>query len=98
MHYTIANDMSLLLGPTPSDVYRVRGEYHKSAVELSADSDTPIYPAEYHMLPVYAAMFRYAGFTAASEVVFHWHAYVQAVAGPHGAHAAAPNQPLHPLT
>lgn len=67
-HFTIDNDMDLLLGPKPSAVYRVSGEYQKSVDTLSASSDTPNYPAEYHMLPVYLGMMKYGRYTGAMEV------------------------------
>jgi hypothetical protein len=66
--YTIGNDMSMVLGPLPDAVYRVSGEYQKSVSTLAADSDTPIYPSEFHMLPVYLAMTKYGRQYAASEV------------------------------
>ncbi len=67
-YWTIGNDMSLLLGPAPNAVYRVSGEYHRTVTTLTADSSTPIYPAEFHMMPVYAAMMDYGRFTGAAEV------------------------------
>lgn len=67
-HFTIDNDMSLLLGPKPSAVYRVSGKYQKSVDTLSASADTPNYPAEFHMLPVYLGMMKYGRYTGAPEV------------------------------
>jgi hypothetical protein len=67
-HFTIDNDMDLLLGPAPSAVYRVSGEYQKSVDTLATNSDTPIYPAEYHMLPVYLGMMKFGRYTGAAEV------------------------------
>lgn len=66
--FAIGNDMSLKLGPTPDAVYRVSGEYQKSVTSLAANADTPVYPAEYHMLPVYAGMMLYGRYTGAAEV------------------------------
>lgn len=68
IHYTIGNNMELLIGPKPNDIYRISGEYHKEASELVNDSDVPSYPKEFHSLPVYLAMMKYGRFTAASEV------------------------------
>lgn len=67
-HYTVGDQMQILLGPTPDAVYRVRGEYCKSVTTLTADADVPPYPAEFHRLPVYLAMMKYGRFTGASEV------------------------------
>lgn len=68
LHFTIDDDMSLLLGPKPSAVYRVSGKYHKSVDALSTSDDTPVYPVEFHMLPVYLGMMKYGRSTGASEV------------------------------
>lgn len=66
--FTVGNDMSIKLAPKPDDVYRVAGEYQKSVVTLAADEDVPVYPSEYHMLPVYGGMMKYGRYTGASEV------------------------------
>lgn len=66
--WTVGNDRSIKLGPTPDAVYRITGEYQKSIDTLAADADTPNYPAEYHMLPVYGAMMMYGRYTGAMEI------------------------------
>lgn len=66
--FTVGNSMEILLWPKPDAVYTVTGEYQKSSVELAANADIPIYPEEYHMLAVYAAMMKYARYTSAPEV------------------------------
>ena len=68
LHFTIAPDMSIKLGPAPSAVYRVSGEYGKAVTTLAANADVPQYPSEYHMLPVYRAMMKYGRYTGAAEV------------------------------
>lgn len=68
VHYTIGNDQSIKLGQTPDAAYTITGEYQKTAARMTVDADTPIYPAEFHMLPVYLAMMKYGRFTAANEV------------------------------
>jgi len=68
IHFTIGNDMSIKLGPAPSAVYRISGEYKKSVTTMTANSDTPVYPSDYHMLPVYAGMMDYGRYTGATEV------------------------------
>tara|TARA_R110000868_G_scaffold198965_3_gene445554 strand:+ start:1929 stop:2612 length:684 start_codon:yes stop_codon:yes gene_type:complete len=67
-HFTVGNDMSLKLWPIPDAIYRVSGEYQKSVTTLSASSDTPNYPSEYHMLPVYRGMMKYGRYAGAMEV------------------------------
>jgi hypothetical protein len=67
-YFTIDDDNSVLLAPKPSAVYRVSGKYHKSVDTLAASSDTPVYPAEFHMLAVYGAMMKYGRYTGATEV------------------------------
>ena len=57
-----------MLGPVPNAVYTVNGEYQRAVTTLTANADTPIYPSEYHMLPVYRAMMSYGRYTGASEV------------------------------
>lgn len=69
IHYTVGNAMELLIGPLPIDVYRVSGEYQRSVTKMTADSDTPKYPAEFHSLAVYLAMIKYGRFTGAPEVM-----------------------------
>lgn len=66
--FTVGNEMQIILWPTPNAAYTVTGEYQKSVTKMAADDDTPLYPAEYHMLPVYRAMMRYARYTGASEI------------------------------
>jgi hypothetical protein len=66
--FTIGNDMSIKLGPKPNAVYVLSGEYQKSVDTLAANDDVPVYPAEYHMLPVYLGMMSYGRYTGASEV------------------------------
>lgn len=66
--FTVGNDQSIKLGPIPNGVYRVSGEYQKSVTTLVNDSDTPQYPSEYHMLPVYGAMMMYGRYSGAAEV------------------------------
>lgn len=68
MHWTYGNSGELLIGPAPADVYRISGEYQRVVTTLTDDDDTPIYPAEFHMLPVYLAMMKYGRYTGASEV------------------------------
>lgn len=66
--FTILANRSFSLGPKPNAVYVVSGEYQKAVTTMTASSDTPVYPSEYHMLAVYRAMMSFGRFTGATEV------------------------------
>ncbi len=68
IEFSVLPSRSFVLGPAPSDVYVVSGDYWKSVTTMSADSSTPLYPSEYHMLPVYRAMMSYGVNMGAPEV------------------------------
>lgn len=59
----------LVIGPTPNDVYVIKGDHQRSAQELIEDSDEPEMPADYHMVIFYDAILKYAGSEAAAEVM-----------------------------
>jgi hypothetical protein len=60
---------SVLLGPIPDITdYTLRGKYWTKSIVLAADADIPACPDEYHMVIVYRALMKYAGYEAASEV------------------------------
>lgn len=61
-------DRSLLLAPKPEASYTVSGDYWKSALEMTADADEPLFPSDYHMAVVYRAMMKYGRYAGASEV------------------------------
>lgn len=65
--FTVGNDMSIKLGATPDAVYRISGEYQKSVTSLSANADVPIYPSEFHMLPVYSGMMKHGLYVGSPE-------------------------------
>lgn len=67
-HWSIGNANELLIGGPPGDVYRITGEYFRTPVTLAADADLPLYPAEFHRLPIYLGMMKYGRFTGAAEV------------------------------
>lgn len=68
INFSITPDLKIILGPTPSAVYTLRGEYQKSNQTLSVDADTPEMPTDYHMLIVWEALRQYAGTVGAAEV------------------------------
>lgn len=66
--FTILNNRSFSLGPKPNAVYTVTGEYMKAVTTMTAASDVPLYPEEYHMLPVYRAMMDHGSYIGGPEV------------------------------
>jgi hypothetical protein len=51
---TFAED--ILLAPVPDSAYTVRHDYYVSEAELSADTDTPVLPAQFHFAVVAKAV------------------------------------------
>jgi hypothetical protein len=68
---SVAPDKSLCLGMTPDSAgpYYVVFEYYQAPQGLSADTDTPTMPAQYHDLVVFRALRAYGYFMSAAEVV-----------------------------
>jgi hypothetical protein len=60
--------LSLGLGYKPDQAYTIRGEYWKSAQNLTADSDIPEMPEDYHDAIVYRALMLYARYESAAEI------------------------------
>ena len=61
-------DKAILLANIPDAVYTIRGEYQKSATALSANTDEPGMPDDFHILVAYGAMLKYAAVENAPEV------------------------------
>ena len=57
---TIDPQDNIVLGPPPSGVYTVTGEYYRAPQILAANADTPEMPSQFHRLIVFAAMKQYA--------------------------------------
>lgn len=55
-------DSAILVGPKPSAVYVISGDYYRAAPPLAADADSPIFPARFHMAIAYLAERLYAGY------------------------------------
>lgn len=66
---TITPDKSLGFGSVPDQAYVIDGEYYTKPVSLSADGDIPAIPDRFHMMIVYRAMYYYAGYENAPEVL-----------------------------
>ena len=58
---------TLYLNSNPGTGYTIVGYYGRTPVVFSANADVPAMPSEYHMLIVYRALMKYAGFEAAAE-------------------------------
>jgi len=67
-YFTVTPDRSLRFYPTPDAAYTVYGDYQRMASEMSADTDIPSIPTEYHLAIVYRAMIKYGRYEAASEI------------------------------
>ena len=53
---TEASTGKLLVGPTPDKAYRIAGEYRSIAQELTADTDIPDMPEQYHRVIIAEAI------------------------------------------
>ena len=69
MAVAIGPGEEVCVGPPPNGLYTVTGDYFRAPTVMSSDTDTPTgLPAAQHMIIVYRAMWKYAGYEAASEV------------------------------
>jgi len=66
--FTVAPNKNVLFWQTPSVSYVVNGICYRAATEMSADGDEPLLPAEFHMLIVWWALSKYAGFEESAPV------------------------------
>jgi hypothetical protein len=66
----VGPDNSLCLGPPPDGLYTVTGDYYRAPADMAADTDTPTgLPPQFHLLIVYMAMQKYAGYESAPETM-----------------------------
>jgi hypothetical protein len=66
--YAFTPDKQLAMGPIAAAGYTVTGEYFTVAKELTAESEEPSMPSQFHMAIVYKAMMFYGASEAAAEV------------------------------
>lgn len=65
----VGPDQSINLGPPPNGLYTVTADYFVAPSTMAVDTDLPIgLPTRFHMLIVYKAMMKYAGYESAPEV------------------------------
>jgi hypothetical protein len=67
-HVSVDPSDNLVIGPKPNAIFVINGEFQRGAQILAADADIPEMPTDFHMLIVYEAMKKYAGFEGAPEV------------------------------
>lgn len=68
--FAIDPSKNILLGPGPNATgYTVLGQYFKVPSALSADSDTPSAPSQFHLAIVGKAMQKYGKYEAAPEIL-----------------------------
>lgn len=66
----VGPDKSINLGLAPNaQGYTIVGKYYRAPTELAGNADTPLLPAQFHMLIVYEAMKSYGMYEAASETM-----------------------------
>lgn len=65
----IGPDQSVNVGPPANGLYTITADYFTAPSVMTADTDVPTgLPLRFHMLIVYKAMMKYAGFESAPEV------------------------------
>lgn len=67
--WTIDENDQLLIGPRPSEAFKLRIDYWKEPSELAADTDTPDLPDRFKLLPMWRALQEIAKSDAAPEVL-----------------------------
>ncbi len=68
-HVSVDPTQAFVLGPKPSAVYVVSGDYQIGPQTLAANGDTPEMPSRFHYLIVYEAMSKYGGNRVAPEAM-----------------------------
>lgn len=66
--YSVNPRKNLVFGNVPNGSYTVNGEYYKKPIVLTADTDEPLFPSQFHNAIIYRAMMHYGAFEAATEV------------------------------
>ncbi len=68
-NWSVDDDDSLLIGPTPNAAYSIRTEYLRAALELDENSETPEFDAEFHMILCWRALIEVAKFDNAPDIL-----------------------------
>lgn len=69
IHVSVDPSQKFVLGPKPSAVYVVSGDYQMGPQILAANADTPEMPSRFHALIVYRAMIKYGFNSVAPEAL-----------------------------
>ena len=69
--FSIDRGKQLQLWPIPGAAHVVTGAFWHALRPMVEDSDVPQFPEEFHLLPVYWALTKYAGFEEASSIYQH---------------------------
>lgn len=72
IYISVDDSRNLVLYPTPDGSYTIRGRYHKAPQELTADSDVPEMPEQFHRAIVYRALMLLAQFDEAQNQMSTW--------------------------
>jgi len=67
-HYTIKPDNSLMFYPIPDKEVTISGQYFKSPAELVENTDTPPFPATFHMAIVWSALMMYCAYDSIPDL------------------------------
>lgn len=67
--WSVDDDDSLLIGPTPSGVFSLRMEYLRAPLELTDDDDEPEFDQQFHMLLCWRALIEVAKFDNAPDIL-----------------------------
>lgn len=67
--WSVDDDDSLLIGPTPDAAYSIRIEYLRAALELNDDNSSPEFDAEFHMILCWRALIEVAKFDNAPDIL-----------------------------
>ena len=65
---TFLPNRKIHLAPIPNAIYTVTGDFYRNSVRMTLDGDEPLYPSQFHMLPVWWALVKYAGLEEAPAV------------------------------
>ena len=75
VNFTVKPDMSLQFWPIPDDSYTVVGEYYRTPVDWNdeddPDSEEPVFPARFHMIIVWGALYFYGANYAEADKYLH---------------------------
>lgn len=69
VHVAIDPQNNLVIGPKPDGIYTLQGEYQRSALEFSSDSDAPEMPSRFQDLIWLRALEKYGRYHAAPEAL-----------------------------